>query len=295
MPLDAICPAAPAASGPAAPATYARATGSLRLKVERAASGRSVATGQFHSGALRVLRPSYPDDSGQAVFTVINPGGGYLGDDRYEMEYCGGPESSALVTTQSATKVYRTPQGPARQFQRFTLAPGSRIEYVPDQLIAYADAEYRQTTDVDLAVGAAFFTAEVVTPGWSETGEPFRYQEVRLLTRVRLDGRLLLWDNLILRPGNNDPTGLGWFDGQTHLLSLTAVHPGIGRDELEKVRAIVGTFPDLRAGCSLLDGPGLVLRALDNSSGRLTELAASIAAGLRARQTGQGPWDLRKY
>lgn len=273
----------------------AQATGALRLQVERSGSGRSVATGQFHSGALRVLRPHHPDSSGQAVFTIINPGGGYLGDDLYEVGYDGGPDSSALLTTQSATKVYRTPQGPARQHQRFALAPGARLEYVPDQLIAYEDARYRQTTDVELAAGSSFFTAEIVTPGWSETGEPFRYQEVRLFTRLWLESRLLLWDNLVLRPGTADPTGMGWFDGRTHLLSLAAVDPGVGTETLVAIRDTISGFPDLHAGCALLRGPGLVVRALGDSSGGLADLAAAIGARLRAEQTGQGPWDLRKY
>ena len=271
------------------------ATGTLRLQVERSDSGRSVVTGQFHSGALRVLRPHHPDGSGQAVFTVVNPGGGYLGDDLYEVGYDGGPDSSALLTTQSATKVYRTPQGPARQIQRFALGPGARLECVPDQLIAYEDARFHQSTDVSLAAGASLVTAEVVTPGWSETGQPFRYQEVRLFTRVWLESRLLLWDNLVLKPGSSDPTGMGWFDGHSHLMSLTAVHPGLDGDTIDIVRDTISDFPDVHAGCSQLQGPGLVVRALGSSSGELAGLASVIGARLRTEQTGQGPWDLRKY
>lgn len=273
----------------------AEATGTLQLRVERSGSGRSVATEQFHSGALRVLRPYHPDGSGQAVFTVINPGGGYLGDDLYEVGFDGGPDSSVLLTTQSATKVYRSPQGPARQHQRFVLAPGARLEYVPDQLIAYEDAHYRQTTEVELAAGSSFFAAEIVTPGWSGNGAPFRYREVRLLTQLWLESRLLLWDNLVLRPGAVDPTGLGWFDGRTHLLSLAAVGPGIGRDTLSAVRDIIGGFQGVHAGCTLLEGPGLVIRALGDCSDRLADLASAVGATLRTDQTGQGPWNLRKY
>lgn len=270
-------------------------TGTLRLRVERAGSGRSIAAEQFHAGALRVLRPHYPDGSGQAVFTMVNPGGGFLGNDSYEVEYDGGAGSSVLLTTQSATKVYRTPQGPARQAQRFRLAPGARLEYVPDQLIAYADAEYAQVTDVELAAGASYLAAEIVTPGWSPRGEAFRYREVRLLTRVYLAGKLLLWDNLVLRPDAANPGGLGMLDGHSHCASLVAVHPGMGREQLELVRAAAAQVPDVQVGCSLLEGPGLVLRALGDSSGQLAGLVAAVGSCLRAVQTGQGPWDLRKY
>ncbi len=47
------------------------------------ARGRSIASQQFHEGALRVLRPHYLDDSGQVCYVLVNPGGAYLGADLF--------------------------------------------------------------------------------------------------------------------------------------------------------------------------------------------------------------------
>lgn len=276
-------------------AAQGTATGVLRLGVERAPSGRSVAVRQFHAGALRVMRPHYPDDSGQPVFTVVNPGGAYLGADTFEVEYDGGPGSSALLTTQSATKVYRTPQGPARQIQRFSLGPGARLEYVPDALIAYDGAVFHQSTEVELTETSSLFLAESTTAGWSPDGAPFRFREIRLTTRVLREGRPLLWDNLVLRPELTPPGTTGWLEGHTHLLSVVAVHPDLDERVLQAVRGIAVQHPQLEVGVSLLDGPGLLLRALGTSSQPLTELAREVGAWLRADQTGQDPWDLRKH
>ena len=80
-----------------------------RLELTLAPRGeRTVAVHQFHRGALRVLRPHHLDGSGQPCFVVVNPGGGYLGGDRYELDVTVEARGTALVTTQSATKVYRT-------------------------------------------------------------------------------------------------------------------------------------------------------------------------------------------
>src|SRR4029079_12754910 len=48
--------------------------GELALQIEHR-GGRSVATHQYHRGALRVLRPHYLDDSGQVCYVIVNPGG----------------------------------------------------------------------------------------------------------------------------------------------------------------------------------------------------------------------------
>lgn len=288
-----------AASLPAAPEEPEHATtGLLRLRTARRADRRTVAAEQFSSGALRILRPHYPDSSGQALITVVNPGGGFLGADRYEMEYDGGPGSSALLTTQSATKIYRTPQGPASQHHRIRLSAGALLESVPDQLIAFRDAQFVQRTTIDLDPQACYFGAEVVTPGWSPDAEPFAYREVRLHTVIRRGGTPLLWDNLVLRPSTTDPLGLGWLEGRTHCASIVAAGPGVDRHCLDLVRERASGFDETHVGVSLLNGPGLVLRALGNDTGRLTELIRQVGAVLRTHawpDARPDPWDLRKY
>ena len=59
--------------------------GALELRVS-VARQRSVATHQFHQGALRVLRPHYLDESGQVCYVMVNPGGAYLGADLFVID-----------------------------------------------------------------------------------------------------------------------------------------------------------------------------------------------------------------
>ena len=57
----------------------------LRLDVENR-RGKTVAKNVYFQGALKVMRPIYHDDSGQACYYILNPGGGYLDGDRYHMK-----------------------------------------------------------------------------------------------------------------------------------------------------------------------------------------------------------------
>ena len=123
--------------------------GELRLRIGTRA-GKAIATRQYHAGALRILRPHYLDDTAQVCYTIVNPGGGYLGGDNYGIEVAVDEDTSLLLTTQSATKVYKTPGTFARQDMVVRLGKGAVLEYVPDQLIAYRGASYRQFTQVDM-------------------------------------------------------------------------------------------------------------------------------------------------
>ncbi len=116
-----------------------------------------MAAHQFHQGALRVLRPHYLDESGQVCYVVVNPGGAYLGADLYVIDVEVGDGATLLLTTQSATKIYRTPGSFAEQRMTLRLGEGAQLELAPDQLIAYREASYRQNTHITRAA--------VVEPG----------------------------------------------------------------------------------------------------------------------------------
>ena len=155
-------------------------TGQLRLGVAER-DGRSYAARQFHEGALRVLRPHYLDHSGQVTYTVINPGGAYFGADAYLLDVVVERGASLALTTQSATKVYRTPQGPATQEMTVRLGPGSVLDYVPDQLIVYREGFVGKAAGLDLSLDDRFvaqlksprFTAVSVAPGGHQLSMAF--------------------------------------------------------------------------------------------------------------------------
>ncbi len=277
----------------AAPGEWA---GTLSLDIE-ARRGRSVAGRQFHDGALRILRPHYLDTSGQACFVVINPGGAYFGGDNYLIEVDVAAGAQLLLTTQSATKIYRTPGSRAEQHLHLRLGPGARLEHLPDQLIAYREASYTQVTTVDMDPTSSLVMAEVITPGWSPDGELFRYDEVRLRTEISIAGRLTVLDNLLIRPGRGTPVGgLCNLSHHTHLGSLLVMDARVDAALADRLHAAVSRLdPEGQLGITLLDGPGLVLRALSHSTERLNAVVGAGVDLLRGLWAGQEPLNLRKY
>ncbi|WXK92730.1 urease accessory protein UreD [Pseudarthrobacter quantipunctorum] len=263
---------------------------------------RSVAAHQYHQGALRVLRPHYLDDSGQVCYVVVNPGGAYLGADLFVLDVEVQDGADLLLTTQSATKIYRTPGSFAEQRMTLRLGEGTRLDLMPDQLIAYREASYRQHTHITVRPSSSLVMAEVVTPGWSPDGAAFRYEEVRLRNEIRVEGpggtRLLALDNLLIRPPAGDVTGMGFMEGFSHVGSLLVVDPRVDQALADDLHALTLDH-DARAGVSLartVSGTtGLVLRALSNSTGELNCLLNACANLLRKRWHGQEPLNLRKH
>lgn len=273
--------------------------GELRLRIGRRA-GKDIATAQYHQGALRVLRPHYLDGSAQVCYTIVNPGGGYLGADRYGIEVEVESGSSLLLTTQSATKVYRTPQGEATQNMVIRLGPGAVLEYVPDQLIAYREASYRQDTVVDMAADASLVLFEILTPGWSPDGKLFRYDQLRLRTEVRVEGKLAVLDNLWVRPEDQSIGSQLYFQEHTHVGMLLAVDARIDEQLVQLLReeayaiAAQQRHP-VSVGVSATPTAGVAVRTLGSSTESATAVMLGIVNLLRERFRGQEPLNLRKY
>ncbi|XAS67680.1 urease accessory protein UreD [Micrococcaceae bacterium Sec5.7] len=268
---------------------------------------RTVAVHQFHRGALRVLRPHYLDQSGQVCYVMINPGGAYLGADLYLIDVEVGDGAKLLLTTQSATKIYRTPGSFAEQRMRLKLGEGSQLELAPDQLIAYREASYRQNTHITVHPSSSLVMAEVITPGWSPDGDSFRYEELRLRNEIHVqtghsdgaaEAELLALDNLLIRPPVTDVTGMGFMEGFSHLGSLTVVDPRVDQalaDELHQLTAGHDAYTGVSLTASIAGTTGLVLRSLSNSTEELNRLLGACTSLLRARWYGQAPLNLRKY
>ncbi len=113
-----------------------------------------------------------------------------------------------------------------------TLAPKSRLEYLPDQVIAYRDARYRQDTKVSMVPDAQCFIAEIVTPGWDPDDDKFTSRActcARKCTPIRQD--FVCIDNVRIEPGTIGKAlhGIGYMEGATHMGSILifgVAHPG---------------------------------------------------------------------
>ena len=282
------------------PATPRDLAGSISMSVARRGRRTSpVTTDSF--GVLRLMQPLYLDDSGQVTYIIVNPGGAYFGE-TYRFSIDVHQDASLLVSSQAATRIHRTPAAPAVQVMDVTLRPGSRLEYVPDQTIAYRDADYRQSTTIVASPDAQAFFGEIVTPGWDPEGLTFTYSAMHLRTDVRSeDGAgLVCVDNLRITPAEigHGINGIGYMEGASHMGTVLILGQHTGGNHVDAVREVVGASGLTRVGVTRGTRhrvSWLMVRALANSTGELHRMMLDINELDRSVTTGQGRLDLRRY
>ncbi|MHC0038506.1 urease accessory protein UreD [Pseudoneobacillus sp. C159] len=270
-------------------------TGVLYLEAEKR-KGKTIAKNVYFHGAFKVMRPIYHDQSGQPCYYILNPGGGYLDGDRYRLKITLDKEAQMTLTTQSATKVYKTPTGYAYQEMEIYLGAGSYLEYLPDPLIAYRDARYKQKNVINMEKGAVLLYTDIITPGWSPDGERFSYSQLQLLNEIYLDDELVAFDHINLQPANRKMNSIGLLEGFSHIGSLIVIGEKTSPELLDRIYdSLPTTKQDYKIGLSQLPVPGFTIRILANSTQLIESIILKCHQLINEEWFQKKPSFLRKY
>src|SRR5258708_17687224 len=158
-----------------------RVDGRLWLEFRAGASGGTVLNVREAVPPLRVIR-AFGIEHGATLVHLHNVSGGVLGGDKLALRVDVGPGAASQLTTTSATRIYRRRQNAAEamQVQECTVSENGLLEMLPDPIIPFAGAVYRQQTRIVLADGAGLFWWETIAPGRAARGEGFAYDQLRL-------------------------------------------------------------------------------------------------------------------
>lgn len=210
---------------------------SLQLHFEREGETTRL-TRRAHSGPLRVQKPLYPEGPGICHAIMIHPPGGIVGGDQLAIDADAGAAAHAFLTSPGAAKWYRA-NGKVSQ-QRVALAggAGSAIEWMPQETIFYNEAQVRMVHEVDLAPDARYIGCEILCFGRSASGERFTRGQIAQQTSIRRGGKLLWWEQGVLRGGSAAIDSVFGLGGATVCATLIGVGAPLTAALLAAIRAI---------------------------------------------------------
>lgn len=259
---------------------------------------RSVARDIFFEQALKVIRPIYLNGSNIPTFYIVNVGGGYLDGDRYRLNVKVKENAATTLTSQGATKIYKTLKDHVEQYQTFTIEDNAYMEYVGDPIIAYKDAKFYQHNQYHLAKTGAMFYTDILTPGYSPDEAHFTYDYLHLLNEIFVDGELVVYDNLLLDPNKNRVDALGYMEGYSHLGSCYFIHPDANKETVEELYEIMAPYAkqeDCRIGITELATHGISIRILAHQTDLILVILNDVQQQLVRKHYDRDVDFLRKY
>lgn len=264
-------------------------TGELMLTASNR-NGRTILSDSYHAGAFKLSRPVYYDDT--PTYFLLHVGGGYVGGDHYKQMITLEKDTKLTLTTQSATKVYKTKSLPAIQSTVITIEENAHLTFLQDPVIAYEQAKFEQKVKVDIATGGSLFMTEIYTSGWSPSGDLFTYDTIRSDVLVSINGKKIMLDRVLWQSSSSVQTLLQYGD-YTHYGSILCI------DELntpfyEQLHELMLSFKEVSFGLSKLMEGGFVMKVLAKRT-QTIEMMFDLCEKLVREIVGRPAVAYRKY
>ncbi len=121
----------------------------------------------------KIQRSLYPEGEEICHCILLHTAGGLVGGDRLSAKIHLQPHTQALLTTATASKIYRSNGEESQQNIYIRIDEGASLEWFPQETIAFAQSQYRQTTRIELGQDATCTMWEIVRFGRTARGEKF--------------------------------------------------------------------------------------------------------------------------
>jgi len=186
--------------------------GELRLRFEQH-NHKTAMTESYFRTPLQVMQ-AIPDEAGCLGVYLLSPTGGIVQHDRYDIQITLEANTHALITTVAATKVYRMPQGNAVQHIHISVGENAILEFVPDALILFKDADFEQVITLHLEPGAVCLFQDSIMGGRvAHHDEVLQFRQLRNRLDIRDADGLIAYDAMQFSPTENDIERRGLLDG----------------------------------------------------------------------------------
>ena len=156
--------------------------GHLHIECQVDSHGRTFLRKQSFRAPIHLSKPHW--DGNYLIINVVNPTAGLFAGDHVEttVRVCAG--ARVVLTTPSATRVFRAKHSMQRTeiVQTIVVENGGRLDVCPDILIAHGGARYSQATRIEVHAGGELFFTEMLAPGRTASGEVFAYEQLDFST-----------------------------------------------------------------------------------------------------------------
>lgn len=201
------------------PVSGSSLSGHLELRCETRPDGVPIISHQSFRAPIHLSKSHL--DQGQRVLSIVNPTAGFFDGDHLETDVHVAPGASLVLSTPSASRVYRTRSGAAAvNSQKFRVDQDAAFEWIPEPFIPHAGARYHQRTQIELHPSASLLFFDWIAPGRVAMGEVFTYQNLRWEFDLFLGGTLIARERYDLTPSDDSLEALRAKFPAAHYLSI---------------------------------------------------------------------------
>jgi urease accessory protein len=207
---------------------------------------------------------------------------GILDGDRYDTEIRVGEGCWVSLETQSYQRLFQMKEGASQQMV-VKMKKGSTFIYLPHPVVPHRHSLFKSESKVFLEEECTLLWGEVISCGRKLNGEVFQFSSFHSLTEIYRMNKLVVKENLLLKPGQMDLSAVGQLEGFSHQATLLYLNEEATITTLiEKLTGDLNEQKDITFGISALPVNGLIIRLLGFKAERLFHILKRLSLLLQS-------------
>jgi urease accessory protein len=207
---------------------------------------------------------------------------GILDGDDYHIKIELVERSSLELETQSYQRLFAMEKG-ASQNMEVHLGANSSFTFLPHPTVPHAGSYFKAKNKIFLTEGCNLVWGEVLTCGRKLRGEAFCFNLYHSITEIFLNNKLVIKENLLIKPASINVSAIGQLEGYTHQATLIYLNEtAIINDLMPSISEWLNAQSEITVGISMLPVNSLIIRLLGNKAEQLHNCLKTIAKQLSA-------------
>ena len=257
-----------------------------KLHIETALQNeRTVLTKSFCTAPFKIANITEDKKQSRLQIMLMSSSPGILDDDEINLQIHVGERCCLELQTQSYQRLFQMNNG-ARQFLNVDLKEGASFVYIPHPIVPHRNSVFVSESKIVLEQTSSLIWGEVMSCGRRLNGEIFEFSSYQSITEIFFSKKLVVKENILMRPGETDLNSIGQLENYTHQASLIFINKS--EDINSKIEVIISLLQEqenIQFGVSRLPVNGMIVRLLGFRAEQLFDLLKNISSVLSLRKT----------
>jgi urease accessory protein len=224
---------------------------------------------------LADVREDKKDNTLQLMLMSSSPG--ILDGDEYRIKIELDDACSLKLLTQSYQRLFRM-KGSASQRLEVCMAKGSSFCYLPHPTVPHESSDFTSKNKIYLTDNCTLIWGEILTCGRKQNGEVFIFSKYHNLTEIYLNNKLIIKENLLIKPSQIDVNAIGQLENYTHQASLIFLNETADVKILKQdINEMLSIQTQITYGITEMPKNGLLVRILGYKGEQLHNCLIKIA------------------
>ena len=231
----------------------------------------------YFTAPLKVIDITEDKTGNPLRLMIMSSSPGVLDNDKYTINIDLEDNASLWLTTQGYQRIFKM-KTDACQEVSIKLGDHASFVYLPHPVVPHEDADFTSINNIILRKNHRLIWSEIITCGRKHSGEVFKFKRYKNKTKIFIDGKLAVLENVLLEPATRAVQAMGQLEGFSHQLSFIVLDNSKDMQLIaEEINNLLTLEDDISFGTSALAVNGLMIRILGFKSEQLFKLQNNIA------------------